>query len=182
MKWETQESGDRRKGCIIDRGMWYRRSILAMSDLETLMSKADSALLFWVHMCVSLHVVAVISPPHPYSTLSPPLSHSSLTSTSAVPLSLIPSCAGWRDARSLLFCPAAGSAPASLVPFVCSLPASSLCLPLWGLLASPLPWLLLLLVLEQWSCLTLRRYAATALPRFSSLPLASHSALLDNHR
>lgn len=54
--------------------------------------------------------------------------------------------------------------------------------PLWGFLASLLPWLLmLLLLLEQWSCLTLRCYTAIALPRFSSLPFASHSALLDSH-
>lgn len=48
------------------------------------------------------------------------------------------------------------------VPLVRSPPPFSLCLPPWGLLASPLPWLLLRLP-EQWSRLTLRCCAAAAL-------------------
>lgn len=70
----------------------------------------------------------------------------------------------------------AGSAPAPVCSCVLSPPPSSLCLPLWGLLAS------LLLPLEQWSCLTLHCYNATSLPRFLCLPCALHSPLPDNHR
>lgn len=55
-------------------------------------------------------------------------------------------------------------------------PPSSLCLPLWGVLAS-----LLLVPLEQQSCLTLHCHAATPLPRFPRLPFALRSPFLDNH-
>lgn len=127
-------------------------------------------------------------PPTPH-TPTPPSSpfHSipsfPLSLSSPLPLQyvvFIPPCAGWRDTRFLLFCPAAGYAPASLrASLTCSIHTpSSLCLPLRGLLASLLPWLLLLL-LEQWSCLTLRLYADTALLRFWSLPcwiIATESA------
>lgn len=146
-----------------------------MSNSQTLLSKADSAFLTvlgaYVYLCVRVHAEAVVIPP-PHFTLSPPsFSQSLFTSTSAVRLLLISPCAGWRDTRFLLFCLAAGSAPASLcASLACSIHTpSSLCLPPWGLLASLLPWLFLQLLLEQWSCLTLRRYAATVLLRFCSL-------------
>lgn len=66
------------------------------------------------------------------------------------------------------------------MPLVCSpRPAFSLCLALWGLLASLLPWLplLLLLLRERWSCLTLRRCAAAWLCLTSPLCLSPHTRL-----
>lgn len=56
---------------------------------QTLLSKADSASLCWVHMCMCVHVAAVIAPSLPLS-----LSRSLFTSTSAVPLLLISPSAG----------------------------------------------------------------------------------------
>lgn len=147
-----------------------------MSDSKTLLRKADSALLRSIHMCMC--VSAPASPSLFQSIPSFPLPHSHFASTSAVPLLLIPPCAGCGDTRFLLFRLAAGSAPASLCASRVLSSPSSLCLPLWVLPASLLPWLLLL---EHWSCLTQNCYAATTLPRFSSLPFASHSPLLDNH-
>lgn len=112
----------------------------------------------------------------------PPSSLPPLSLSSPLPLQYLCSClpVQTRETRAFgsLGALTAGSAPAPLrLSRALSPPPSSLCLPLWGSLAS-----LLLPPLEQWSCLTLHCYNATSLPRFLCLPCALHSPLPDNHR
>lgn len=76
---------------------------------QTLLSKADSASLCWVHMCMCVHVAVVITP-------SLPLSLSLFTSTSAVPLLLISPVPARETHACLSSAWTAGSAPASLCP------------------------------------------------------------------
>ena len=151
-----------------------------VSYSENLLRKADSVLRCWVHICVCTFMWRQTSPPHtPHHSI---LSFSSAL-CSPLPLqylTLAHSFLCWLWGRALsAFLPGSWLCSSISLCASClfSSPPTAYVSPLWGSSASLLPWLLLLL--EQWSCLTLRCYVA--LPRFSSMLFASHSALVDNH-
>ena len=173
MKWETRESrhGSKRWVISVVCGVGWK----APSPYPTQRPSWVRLTQPFYRSCACMWQQLSAIPPLPTS-LYPLLL--SLTLPSPLPLqylscSFLPAPAGETRAFLAPLASAAGSAPASLRAS-CVLSSSpihpsthpptpaSLCLPQWGSLASLIPRPLLLLLLEQWSCL-LRRCRSASL-------------------
>lgn len=144
-----------------------------MSDSKTLLRKADSALLRSMHMCMCVHVAAVITPRLPLT--SPPL-YPLLPSLSfrlyLCSTSLAHSSLRWLWRHTLsAFPPGCWLCSSITLCLLCALLPLQPMSPPVGIASQPASLAAAAGALE----LTQNCYAATALSRFSSLPFASHS-------
>lgn len=160
--------------------MWYGWNTHPVTDSETFLSKG------WLSRsvlgaCVCVHLCGSRHHPVPLTPTRYPLLLS-LALSSPLPLQyLISPCAGTGNTHTFCFSACWLSSSILLCLLCVLLPLQPMSPPHpWGLLASLVTWLFLLL-LKEWSGLTQRCYPGAALPRYSSMPFASHSALLDNY-